>query len=244
MYNGRTDPEKHISHFNQRMTMHSKNEALMCKAFPSNLGPVVMRWFYGLRAGSINSFKELIQAFGSHFIMCSRVPWPLASLLSLSMREGKTLKTYSNRYREIFKEIDGDFGDVAISTFKLGLPAKHGLRKSLIGKPFISIHQLLDRIDKYKRVKEDQQQGKGKGKVILQKGRDFRSDCYNNNRPRRDFVGQSGPVALQAVNVLFSESVHHVLEKIKIELYFKWPNRMSGDLLRCNQSLHCQYHQE
>ena len=39
--------------------MHSKNEALMCKAFPSNLGPVAMRWFNGLGAGSIDSFKEL-----------------------------------------------------------------------------------------------------------------------------------------------------------------------------------------
>ena len=153
--------------------------------------------------------------------MCSRVPWPLASMLSLSIREGKTLKTYSNRYREMFKEIDGDFDDVVISTFKLSLPAEHGLRKSLTGKPFISIHQLIDRIDKYKRVIEDQQQGKGKGKVIPQEGRDFRSDRYNNNRPRRDFAGQFGPVAPQAVNALFSESMHQVLEKIKNELYFK-----------------------
>ena len=144
MYNGRTDPVEHVSHFNQRMVVHSKNEALIYKVFPSSLGPVAMRWFDGLRAGSINSFKELIQAFESHFIMCSRVLWSLASMLSLSIREGKTLKTYSNRYREMFKEIDGDFDDVVISTFKLSLPAEHGLRKSLTGKPFISIHQLID----------------------------------------------------------------------------------------------------
>ena len=55
---------------------------------------------------------------------------------------------------------------MAISTFKLGLPAEHGLRKSLTGKPVTSIHQLMDRIDKYKRVEEDQLQDKGKGKVI------------------------------------------------------------------------------
>ena len=48
MYNGQTDPVKHVSHFNQRMIVHSKNEALMCKVFPSNLGPVAMRWFDGL----------------------------------------------------------------------------------------------------------------------------------------------------------------------------------------------------
>ena len=43
MYNGRTDPVEHVSHFNQRMAVHSKNETLMCKVFPSNLGPVAMR---------------------------------------------------------------------------------------------------------------------------------------------------------------------------------------------------------
>ena len=57
---------------------------------------MAMRWFDGLRADSINSFKELTQAFGSHFVTCSRVPWPLDSLLSLSMQEGETLKTYSD----------------------------------------------------------------------------------------------------------------------------------------------------
>ncbi|XP_030964569.1 uncharacterized protein LOC115985809 [Quercus lobata] len=139
MYNGRTDPMEHVSHFNQKMAIHSKNEALMCKVFSFSLGPMVMRWLDSLRATSIDSFKELTQAFGSRFITCNRVPRPLASLLSLSMREGKTLKAYSDRYWEMFNEIDGDFDDVTINTFKFGEPAEHGLRKSLIGKPVISV---------------------------------------------------------------------------------------------------------
>ena len=57
----------------------------------------------------------------------------------------------------MFNEIDGDFDDVAISTFKVGLSTKHGLRKSLSGKPITSMRQLMDRINKYKRVEEDQQ---------------------------------------------------------------------------------------
>ena len=93
----------------------------------------------------------------------------------------------------MFNEIDGDFDDVAIRTFKVSLPAKHGLRKSLTRKPVTSVCQLMDQIDKYKRVEEDQQQDKGKGKVIPQEMRDFRSDRYNNNRTRRDFAGQSEP---------------------------------------------------
>ena len=144
----------------------------------------------------------------------------------------------------MFNEIDDDFDDVAISTFKLGLPAEHGLRKSLTRKFVISIRQLMDRIDKYKRVEEDQQQGKRKGKVIPQEERDFRSDRYNNNRPQRDFAEQSGLATPQAINDVFSESVHQVLENIKSEPYFRWLSRMSGDPLRRNQSLHYQYHQE
>ena len=92
IYNGRTDLVEYVSHFNQRMTVYSKDKTLMCKVFPSSLGPMAMRWFDGLRADSIYSFKELTRAFGSHFIICTRVPWPLDSLLSLSMREGETLK--------------------------------------------------------------------------------------------------------------------------------------------------------
>ena len=53
-----------------------------------------------------------------------------------------------------------------LKIFKVGLPSKHGLRKSLTGKPVTSLHQLMDRVDKYKRIENDQQQGKGKAKVI------------------------------------------------------------------------------
>ena len=66
----------------------------------------------------------------------------------------------------MFNEIDGDINDVAIRIFKVGLPTELGLRKSLTGKPVTGVRQLMDRIDKYKRVEKNQQQGKGKGKFI------------------------------------------------------------------------------
>ena len=88
----------------------------------------------------------------------------------------------------MFNEIDRDFNDVVIRTFKIGLPVKHDLRMSLTKKPVRSVRRLIDCIDEYKRVKEDQQQGKGKPKVIFQDRRDFKLDRYNNNQPCRDFA--------------------------------------------------------
>ena len=114
-----------------------------------------MRWFNGLKADSVDSYKQLTQAFGFHFVTNSRAPQPLSALLSLSMRDGETLKTYSGRYWEMYNEMDGNFDDVAINTFKSSLPTEHGLRKSLTSKPTTSVRQLMDRIDKYKQVEED-----------------------------------------------------------------------------------------
>ena len=74
----------------------------------------------------------------------------------MSMRDGETLKAYSNRYWEMFNEIDGSYDDVAITTFKAGLPVEHDLRKSLTSKPVTSVRLLMDRIHKYRRIEEDQ----------------------------------------------------------------------------------------
>ena len=70
------------------------------------------------------------------------------------------------------------------------------------------MRQLMDRIDEYKRVKKDQQQGKGKAKVISHDRRDFRSERYNSNRHRRDFAGHTGLATIQVVNTVFREPVH------------------------------------
>ena len=203
-----------------------------------------MKWFNGLKTNFISSFKKLTQSFCSRFITCSKVPQPLNSLLSMSMREGESIKAYFERYWEIFNEINGDFDEVAIKTFKVGLPVEHGLRKSLTGKPVTSLRQLMDKVDKYKKIEDDQQPGKWKVKVIPQEMRDSRPDGYNNNQPRRDYVGQSGSTNTQAVSAVSREPVHQVLEKIKNELFFKRPNKMMGNPKKHNHNLYCQYHQD
>ena len=68
----------------------------MCKVVPSSFELVAMRRFDALKEGSIGSFEVLTRAFGTRFITCSRVPRSVDSLLFMAMREGETLKTYSN----------------------------------------------------------------------------------------------------------------------------------------------------
>ena len=156
----------------------------------------------------------------------------MSALLSIFMCDGETLKAYSGRYWEMYNEMDGNFDDVTINTFKSSLPAEHGLRKSLTGKPATSVRQLMDWIDKYKWVEEDQMQGKGKEKVIPQERRDFRLDRYTNSRLRRDFAGQPETTSARNFGAIFREQVHQVLEKIKNEPYFRWPRKMAGESIK------------
>ena len=85
-YDGKTDPVEHVSHYIQMMSLHTHNNALMCKVVPSSLGPTTLRWFNGLRKGSIRSFSELIQEFGVRVVTCSRVSQPVDVLLLMKMR--------------------------------------------------------------------------------------------------------------------------------------------------------------
>ena len=81
--------------------------------------------------------------------------------------------------------------------------------------------------------------GKGKEKVIPQEMRNFRSDRYTNNRLRRDFTGQPETTNARSIEAVFREPVHQVLEKIKNEPYFRWPNKMAGESTKRNQNLYC-----
>ncbi|XP_050240998.1 uncharacterized protein LOC126689875 [Quercus robur] len=221
------------------MSLYTHNDALMCKVFPSSLGPTTLRWFNGLRNGSIHCFSELIQEFGVRFITCSRVPQHVDALLSMKMRAGETLHSYANRYWELYNEIGEGNEKIIVSTFRLGLLEDLELRDSLTKRPPEDIRQLMRRIEEYKRLEEDRLQSKGKAPVINHP----RQNGFKS-RPWKDLrIQESGP-QIGEVNVTFKGSVHRIVDQIKIEPYFRSPNKMGGDPSRRNQNLYCTYHRD
>ena len=158
-YDGKTDPVEHVIHYIHMMSLHNHNDALMCRVFPSSLGPIALRWFNWLRKGSIYSFGELIQEFGVQFMTCSRVPQLVDALLSM---KGETLRSYTSKYWELYNEIGEGNEKIATSTFRLGLPKDFELRESLTRRPPKDMRQLMRHIEEYKRLEDDWQQSKGK----------------------------------------------------------------------------------
>ena len=46
------------------------------------------------------------------------------------------------------------------------------------------------------------------------------------------------------VNVTFKELVNKIIDRIKNEPYFRWPNKIGVDPTRRNQSLYYKYHKD
>ena len=46
------------------------------------------------------------------------------------------------------------------------------------------------------------------------------------------------------MNVAFKELVHRIVDQIKNESYFRWPNKMRGDPSRTNQNMYYTYHRD
>ncbi|XP_075665403.1 uncharacterized protein LOC142635074 [Castanea sativa] len=157
---------EHVSHYIQMMSLHTHNDALTCKVFPSSLGPTALRWFNGLRKGSIHNFDELIQEFGVQFMTCSWVPQQVDALLSMKMGAKETLRNYASRYWELYNEIGKGNEKIAVSTFQLGFPEDSELLDSLTRRPLEDMRQLIRRIKEYKRLEDDRQQNKGKAPIM------------------------------------------------------------------------------
>ena len=85
----------------------------------------------------------------------------------MTMGDGDTLRAYFDRYWELYNEIGGNDEEVAVSTFKLGLPFNSELKGSLTKQPLKNMHQLIRRIEEYKRLENGQLQNRRKGRSLF-----------------------------------------------------------------------------
>nr|XP_023872910.1 uncharacterized protein LOC111985496 [Quercus suber] len=155
------------------------------------------------------------------------------------MRVKATLCSYASRYSKLYNEISGGNEKIAASTFRMGLSEDSKLPKSLTKKPLEDMRQLTRRIEEYKRMEDDRLQSKGKALLI-----NHPRQSGFQPRPQKDLRIQEPKWQVGEVNVTFKEPVHRIIDRIKNEPYFRWPNKMGGDPSRRNQNLYCTYHKD
>ena len=101
----------------------------------------------------------------------------------------------------------------------MGLPEDSKLRELLTKRPSEDIRQLMRRIEEYKHLKDDRLQSKGKAPLLNRS-----QQGVFPLRPRKDLKIQESGAQIEEVNVAFKEPVHKIMDRIKNEPYFRWPN--------------------
>ncbi|XP_028107499.1 uncharacterized protein LOC114306462 [Camellia sinensis] len=127
LYDGKTDPYMYVSHYQQVMAGHWRNDTLMCLIFQASLGELGLKWFERLSEGSIEGWQQLVEAFVTRFKTNTRTPKKVDHLLGIKMESGSSLKAYNAKYWETDNEILDCPTNLAIAQYKRGLPVGHRL---------------------------------------------------------------------------------------------------------------------
>ncbi|XP_057493157.1 uncharacterized protein LOC130778645 [Actinidia eriantha] len=236
LYDGKTDPRSHVSHVRQTMALWNHMDALMCRVFPSSLGDLGLKWFDKLPPGSIENFYQLTESFVARFVINTKAPKVVSSLLTLKKGRNESIRNYSKRYWETYNEIEECSEEMAVASYKLGLTPGDRLWENLTLDPPIGLQDLMSRVEMFARLKDDvreseKTEGKlGRGETSVKR----RKDGSNPHEAR----------AKQGINVVFKEPIYKLLARIRDKPYFKKPEPMGGDPKRRNQRWRCSYHGE
>lgn len=128
----------------------------------------------------------------------------------------------------------------AIHTFLGGLPYdEHYIYRSLTKQLPDDVNDLIGRIEKNSLVKDGKKYADHKSKKDDKK----KTETPLSKRKRKEESRGAKPEEsnYRAVNTIFKEPIHKIMNKIKSQPYFKWPQPMGSDHTKSKVDLHCSY---
>ncbi|XP_043710455.1 uncharacterized protein LOC122659405 [Telopea speciosissima] len=147
-YDGKDNPNDHISYFNAMMTVYGGSDVVSCRSFPTSLkGPAAL-WFAKLKPNLIQSFTELAKAFVNRFQSSVKQKKTVANLMAVKQRSDESIRDYITRFNAESLEIKDLDDAMAFNALHNGV-TNHDLVKSLTLDPVATMPQLLDRCYQY-----------------------------------------------------------------------------------------------
>ncbi|XP_073138653.1 uncharacterized protein [Henckelia pumila] len=183
-YDGSTDPEEHLSRFENVAMLHCYGDKIKCKVFLTTLVDSSQRWFEKLEPQSIRSFTEFKQVFLQHFSSSKRYMKTAYSLFEARHTGDESLKTYIKRFNnyKTALEVPTCAQETKITAFTQGLRDGEFF-KSLVKIAPRTFEDLLARAEKYINMEEAQRKKK---EVARREG----SQDRERNRESQDPMGR------------------------------------------------------
>ncbi|KAK4400603.1 hypothetical protein Sango_1166400 [Sesamum angolense] len=147
-YDGTTDPQEHLSRFENIALMHRYSDAIRCRVLVTTFVQAAQQWFNQLPPAVIGSFQEFRSLFLHQFASSRKHRKTELSLFSICQKEGEPLKEYLQRFNTVGLEVQTVTQEVKANTFAQGL-LEGDFFKSLAKKPATKFNALLARAAKY-----------------------------------------------------------------------------------------------
>ncbi|XP_050229189.1 uncharacterized protein LOC126678329 [Mercurialis annua] len=95
-------------------------DAILCKTFPTTLRDIAQRWYNGLKAGSIATWRLLNRQFMLRFFMNIPPEKSSEELYRCRQGEGETLRAYIERFNNQGMKIEDFNNDTVVQSLKKG----------------------------------------------------------------------------------------------------------------------------
>ena len=113
-YDATRDPNEHVNAYLTQVSLHTVEDALWCRIFPTSLEGAALNWFTRLPAQSIDCFDMLAMRFGAQFITIR--PHHLTSIALVNIRQEKveSLRAFMDRFGKTTLDIRNLSPEVAM----------------------------------------------------------------------------------------------------------------------------------
>ncbi|GKV32754.1 hypothetical protein SLEP1_g41336 [Rubroshorea leprosula] len=124
---GRLNPEPSSSRHNEELLKNVdlerqlKDNAMMCKVFPTTLKSTARRWYHKLPRHSISSYSELATLFSNKFSSQREIKRTTSELMQVHQKEGESLRDYMQWFNKSTLDIDNVPDTICLSTLLHGL---------------------------------------------------------------------------------------------------------------------------
>ncbi|GMN22561.1 hypothetical protein TIFTF001_040287 [Ficus carica] len=116
-YDGSIDADEHLENY-------QANEATLCKAFCLTLIGTIRQWYRKLIPGTMDSFKQLADAFSTVFLNAKTLKNETLYLFRIKQGENEPLKEYLDRFHKAIVQVKNCSDDTLIHAFREALKDK------------------------------------------------------------------------------------------------------------------------
>ncbi|KAL0442257.1 UNVERIFIED_CONTAM: hypothetical protein Sradi_0164600 [Sesamum radiatum] len=181
-YEGTTDPQEHLSHFENATLLHRYTNGFEYRVFVTTYARAKQQWFNQLPPAVIGSFQEFRSLFLHQFASSRKHQKTELSLFSVRQKEGEPLKEYLQHFNAATLEVPTVTQEVKANAFAQGF-LDGDFFKSLTKKPATNFDSVLARAAKY----TDMEDAHASKREVRGEKRKKNKDEGSSKNPRMDF---------------------------------------------------------